>query len=656
MNILTKTLIKGEVFLEYAFFSFEFLFENETDTPALAEYRFPLPEGSVISSLKIVTKDRGVVRASVISRSHAENLYEAGGIAVLRRLDNEIYSLGVDVEAKENIKVIVGVYSPLAVCGEEVSLVIPLAIALGRGKSKNCAEIELDIHDAEAATCPSHPARINQNKSGFYVETGEILADRDFCLNIRGRRKNTAIVTRDGVKYQMLCKVYPEKQLDTPKERKYKKLMLVYDSKTLTAGAAAAAKELVCTLCDQFDGEYAVIMADGEFCSITDGFCRFEENELIARISGFGYRGEMFLNEQLRKKIDEETLPIFICGGELSQDPFGSEFEKSGICTVTLGGTSFCKKAKEISALCGGRHRHIFGGDNIKECAQRIMSDFCREADDEIKAVIKGGDAFVAGGDANSGILIYAEGVGEPQINDIQVICGEKRQRVLLNKVEVYRSFAPIGLVCADYVYKELNKRLSVCLPEEIYEIRRQMEEVGVRFSALNCETAMAAEYSNALPGAMRVILDDGACRSFEAFGGRNSAFKEKDIAASQIEENKKMKLYAELIARNLRANGAICASGEINKEAVRYQTLICCLALVSAGFAEEYKEIVIRAERYLAQFGKEFKITYDMAKAREKLGAIIAPRDTDLDGIPDILTAAQLLWQNTREKEAYFC
>ncbi len=655
MNILTNILIKGDVFLEYAFFSFEFLFRNETNTPALAEYRFALPQGSVISGLKIVTKDGGVIRASVISRSHAENLYEAGGNAILRRLDDEIYSLGLDIEANETVKVIVGVYSPLAICGEEECLAIPLAIALGRGKSENRAEIEIDVHGAALVTCPSHPAVITQNTSGFYVATGKIVADRDFCLNIRREHKNTAVVTRDGVKYQMLCKVYPEPQLTCQKERKYKRLMLIYDGETLTGGAAAAAKELVCALCDEFDGEYAVIMGEGEFRSITAGFCRLKEDYLITRISGFGQQGEILSKEQLRKSIDAETLPIFICGGELLQNPFGSEFEKSGMCAVTLGGTSFCKKAKEISMRCGGRHRHIFGRDDIKECARQIISDFSKEAE-EVNAVIKGGDALVTVGDSNSGILIYAEGAGEPQINDIQIIYGENRHRVVLDKVEVYRSFAPIGLVCANYIYKKLEERLSVCSPEDIYKIRRQMEDIGVRFSALNSETALAAEYNGAVPRAMRVIIDDKACRSFEAFEGRNSAFRERDVAVSQAEEKRKIVLYAESIARSLRANGAICAAGEINKEAIRYQTLICCLALVAAGFADEYREVISRGEKYLAQFGKEFKITYNMAEAGEKLDAMIGSRTAVADGIPDILTAAQLLWQNVREKEPYFC
>ncbi len=44
MNILKSLKINGEIFDEYAFLSFEYVFENNGEAAMLGEYVFALPE------------------------------------------------------------------------------------------------------------------------------------------------------------------------------------------------------------------------------------------------------------------------------------------------------------------------------------------------------------------------------------------------------------------------------------------------------------------------------------------------------------------------------------------------------------------------------------------------------------------------------------
>ena len=57
MNILKNTFINGEIYEEYAFLSYELVFENTSNAAALADYAFEIPDKSYISGMKIGTKD-----------------------------------------------------------------------------------------------------------------------------------------------------------------------------------------------------------------------------------------------------------------------------------------------------------------------------------------------------------------------------------------------------------------------------------------------------------------------------------------------------------------------------------------------------------------------------------------------------------------------
>ncbi len=659
MNLLKKININGEIFFEYAFLTYEFYFD-ETVSDVGAEYIFALPDGAVISNVKIICTDGRRIETSVISATHAARLKDAATTAILRRLDDTTYSISIG-DLGAGIKALrLKAYARLAADTNERRLVIPLAARIG-GAERSCAKakISLALQGAAASEIaydsPTH--RLSLTGLDNEIETDEIPADRDFCLRMQGVvKRNSAIVSKGSFGGELLCTIYPDQNLN-----KFKKTLFIFDATgSLLYRADAVARELLCAMAERTEGEFAVLVAGETPTMITDGFCKaLDISALINSVSGIQISGGSLSGalEYAGRIADSDTQVVLISGtslaeGRLIADTARTVFAKGAVSVVTLGATKRGGDIDALIAVCGGKREHIYGSDDVKLRAEIILNSFKYPAPEQLEVSTEHGEAYVVNA-SEERITIFAKYSGESMPKKFFIKQGGEVQTALAENISVYQSFAPIGLACGAMMSERLEKRLLDCRADEVVQIKEQLEKIGVKYSVLNSETALAAVLDGKRPAAMRACIPSGACNSYEVFADRNSVFGETD--SGNISRRQKREIfyaYLGIIIKSMRSDGAICADGEINQEFRCQQTLVALLTLSALGLLDEYRNFVEKAIEYLGDFSfSELKFTYDKTEARKMLGRLWGKSDVVwTGGIPDLLTACRYLLGQTAE------
>ena len=206
----------------------------------------------------------------------------------------------------------------------------------------------------------------------------------------------------------------------------------------------------------------------------------------------------------------------------------------------------------------------------------------------------------------------------------------------------MYDSFAPTGLVYARLMSRHLTERLRYCAADEVQKLRKALEAIGVRYSAVNSETAYIAEF-NGETAVIRVAIEDASVYGNSVFNNRASMFSE----AYEEYTDEMIHLCTKVLVKSMRSDGAICAAGEVDGDIRRRQTLICILALISAERIEPDCEFVRAAERYIGEYSDgELKFTRDAEAARKALKPIFGDKFQDIVGVmPDLYTSARVVY-----------
>ncbi len=649
MNILKKTRVQGEIFFDYAYLSYRMSFENKTDIPLSAEYMFALPRGAVVSEVKLVTSDGKAVPTSIVSVTHAVRLKEAeGSSAVIRRIDDLTYTFSIGSMTSGITELKLKVYVPIKEQNGH-SLTIPLSCGTG-GASDGSATASLSffVHGVSEETqifSPTHTIEQKNQDGVSEVSTGEIMADRDFCLRISGTKGGSrAVAVQNGTSGEMLCRVCLSRDFINEISPHYKRLLLVLDGTgPLLYGAFKAGKEVVYSMAEAFDGEVAIVVGTDTPQALTEGFCVLGDEDMSKlydslnriQVGGGSVCDAMSVSKGY---ADPETLTVLVSGTELQASV--GELCAGALCVVTVGSTERGQGIDKLLKSGKVSRGHIFGKDDVKERAKELLLGFCSADYSGLEINPNRGEAILIDTDAE-GFFAYIGYTGGEIPREISVRCGEATERVQINEVLNFHSFAPIGLVCAELICSQLEERLENCRAEEIYEIREAMERVGIKYSALNSETALVAHIGTET-AVIRVSIPSGGCSGYEVFSDRASIFCETDERGYSDEE---VNACIDIIIKSLRADGAICASGEVVPSVRRMQTLVCLLSLVAADKEDAYREVLDRSWRYIQGFEMSgIRATRDKGEAAEYLNKLWGSENFIVQGVPDLLSASRIL------------
>ena len=624
MNILTDIRVDGEVFAEYAFLTYEFFFKNADKAAVSAEYSFTLPDRAVISDAKIIS-DSEIISLSVIPLSHAAALWDGSEAAILRRIDKNLYSLKLGSITNGGCRLAMHIYVSV-----REGLTIPVICENG------AAKIELSLHGIASVQSRTHNIDISKTEDGLCVKTGKISADRDFCIRLTAeRRGNSAIAVHRCTEGEMICRI----RYDAMLAKRYKRLMLLCDRASLYGGSFYVARELMCAMASLWNGEFAVSIIGDEKLLITDGFITNTTGNISDLIKRLGDTSEGSTVE-LSEYINDETLPVVICGGSAAISGI------DGVCAVTLG-------ASARSVLMCEKIEHIYGKDDIKLRAAEILKSFT-EPKVTVDAYNAAADVKVMHAEANFCDL-YVRYKGDAPPTEFSLTVNGVCMSAVIEKSAVYKSFNAIGLAYAEILQTELEHRIRLCAPGEVQKIRMEIEATGVKFSALNSETALAAVTGNGRPSPVRVVISDRS--SVDVFGDRSSMFRESNARLTAAEADSSRDECLEIVFMNIRACGGIFTAGEINPEMQKYQTAVCYLALAAAGILSQHKEIAEAAADFAKDFShKLLRLTENAVEADEILGKLFGRADIIYGDRPDVLTAAKVLWLRGDKNNSRFC
>lgn len=646
MNLLERIKIKGEIFAEYAYLTFELGFKNIGGEFA-AEYIFRLPGGACVSNMRIVDADGSVVSARIAAASHISRICEKSCTACLRKTDNDTYILRID-ELKGPCRVMISLYtaaeSPLGIR----RLSIPLAaLSAAERDVERTADINILVRGAEDITCPTHDIDCLKVSNGILISAHGIAADRDFCIEYSDiSAENSAIAATDGICGEMLCRIFPGSRFFA--EKKDKVLFILDESGSLTGAALSAAREFICFAAAHCKS-HAVAVAGESLRWVTDGFREYEEtsDRLYTGLSSVTLGGSLTeLIPRIKAEIRADILPVLVSGAELTEGSLAVEaaaklLSESGMCTVTFGAYDSCGTAAGLAEVCGGSCVNVYGGENIENAAERIMKRFLNPLRGDIEIMAGNSSITVkqpcAEGDSAAAVVSFS---GDYPPDELDVRCGKIKEKVRIPRPAIYKSFSPIGLLCASALSAELSEKLISCDPDRAQEIKLEIEKVGVRYSALNSETAYIAELSGNICGAIGAVVPQTGMSFPEVFEGRESMFREND------EKNDKIAgVCSRMLIGCMRSDGSICAPGELNSDRRLLQTLIAYLALTVSGEIRSGGDFERAAQTYID--GREIsglKFTDDRKSAGEMLKKFFGGDAPVIDKAPDFYTAARIL------------
>ena len=239
-------------------------------------------------------------------------------------------------------------------------------------------------------------------------------------------------------------------------------------------------------------------------------------------------------------------------------------------------------------------------------------------------------------------VTVYLKYFGSPP-RTMEIICGENRIAENICDIKMYKSFSSPGLLYADKKVQKLQSRLRLSRMEDIPEIRKKIEQIGIKYSALNSETALVIRLGTK-SAVVKTVIPSEANNSFGADGNVSSMFRESQ---SLVPSEVFVRRCISLIVQSIRADGAICADGEVYCDARKLQTEICVMALVAGGVRIERKTLM-----HIKSFLKK-EIKEDRSAATEFLQKAFGqpsyiPENTE----PDLLTAARAVWQSVQFKK----
>ncbi|MEE1014124.1 MAG: hypothetical protein U0L92_07460 [Clostridia bacterium] len=579
MNLLKKITVDGQIRFGYAHLKAAYTFENEYHGTISPRCVFPVPEGGQITGFQVLTPEGKLVRASVCPLTEVTG--ESG--VRLTRLSPVSYCLQWDsMETGTDLRLLLELLLPLEPRGKGRRLVFPL------GGDDYRAEINLYTgEDHTKVTSPSHAIVSKETETETEV-SAELSSGRDFVLDMEMMSQISCGLAQgqwgESIGIYRLISEKPEMYQGAPKHR----VLLLLDHTGLRDGQAQRmVKELLFRVVQALPDGMPVqaILASNPQTPVFGGFTPAGESTaqaLFYALADCGAGGDVcaLLEHPL---ITPETLVLLISGGMpegLSRILRGRK-PPVGVQLFTLGKDLHTPLAEYWQRAEYGLHTHFYPEDLTEERVEKAVSRvLCCGTTVQVtpadgtaqELLLLGGDiaadgylelAVCTAGQLPRGFTLWQDGIA--------------KETLWLNQLQTYEYFPMAAQMYAAEKLKHLEYLTRRTDAGSIMAIKKQMEELSLRYGVLSSETMLQVSTADGQETGIPVQV----CLSGGQMTGRRTIFGEKGGHVYGLEEKKELfEACLETLRKNIRGNGAIYSAEVLSEKERVEQTALAVTAL----------------------------------------------------------------------------
>ncbi len=586
MNLIQQMTVDGELQFGYACLTVGYTFCNPQNQPISLHYFFPLPEGGLVTGLQLLRQNGTLTRAKVCGVTE-ENLTHSG--VFLRRISPNLCCLSLgDLEQSGVRKLLLELLIPL----RDGRLVFPLGMSGTDDKlvyQEDC-RIEMEL------CCPTqqgqarslfHPIEVRQEGDGTVI-SATVTAGEDFVLELGTSKMPSAALIQENWQEKIGLYRLNNQNPEAYARKKVERVLLLLDTDGVEdRNQFSLVRELFLRILQAVPQGMPVQMVFGSawlqpLLPKATPFCDEVVERAISALADCPMQGDLGALLQTVPK-EEETLTLLISAGEKVPVGVDKPLNKVHLCTI---GSSVATPLREVWA---GEHTHYYPQENLPQRTAAMMEQRCNQAKPITVTGVDGtprdleilstGDGYVEVVACSSGSLPTAFSVWQEHVC-IETIFVERQQ--------VYSHLPMAEQVYAAARLADLRRLKNLAGPESQLAIKKQMEEIGVRYGVLSEETlfAVSEETGNtAIPVSLVLAKKEQ--------GNRVGIFRE-DVEKADWKEN--MHRYIQILRENLRSDGSIRETDVLSVRERADRTAIARLALHKVKEKDPSVEAVLKA------------------------------------------------------------
>lgn len=643
MNLLKEIDVIGNLFPTHGRISMKFSFHNPTNHPLSPTYFFPLPKDASITGMQLLTKDKILLRADIVST--ADVSVQSNGFRLVQ-IDPQLYSLTWEcLPAGDTCTIILECLFRLLPYKGRCRLTIPLGLPTNPSwEAASPCPVNFDLTLRDMSPAILSPQDSFDSNTGIFSTTA--LTSEDYVLDLTLHNTESCGYLQEelGKGYGFTRLFFPVDRLEHQPQKKSVVLALdISHATTLREGNAL--KELF------FRASSAI--PDGiSVRYITDSAlppALYTKDELYQHLQELpaGVGEPELLLQTITEHPSPDSLVILIS----DNTHIPSELPDFPVILLTTG--AICPAA--LSHHLSGMHLHFYPKDNSEEILSSLLPELLSPYR-PVEIIPEGSsihDCFIHPYDftLSEGYLDVAFSyTGKAPLGFTLWQNSQKKLTCPMPQSQILPRYPDAEQLYATTKIQNLTTLLEKVSPVSRRSIKTELAILQREFRILGTETALSiagtGETSSSIPTGFY-----SAGEATPPLANRPTIFGEGVRSLPKTEREQLVSRCRAVVYNAIRSNGAIRSPLGITPQMSAEETALSYLALFADGNADT--SILQDALTYLSSAPEtpwDFLIHSNITKeSLQKILPSIPPFETLLaslgDNIPLITADYLLLW-----------
>ncbi|MEG2669412.1 MAG: hypothetical protein RR957_03020 [Oscillospiraceae bacterium] len=615
MDILKHTKVSGSIFCEYAYFMHELCYFNKNDEMVARYYDIVLPEGAMISDLKVVDNSGTALNGKIAlteeaKKAHIVNINGAS-IKLVRTSATTYRLLASGVFRGDITTILLSYYIILRTSKFATWFNLPFA--------ETFTDVTLTFENPEnilMIESPTHLLNIKKMEKYWTAELTALPKTIDLALKIEYNipHINTVYATNSMFGENLaFYKLFPK---FAKRDSELKDLLFILDAtRTIPGNVFIAARDaLLAMLRNLPEGQnFQIMLCSPELSFFFDEYQLPTDDvlrnviDILIDLKNFKNKGSLNLVGTEFRFINENITPIIVTHGVCKAKARVLEYayltlKDTGASVVSLG--NHCDNVfwTEFSKITKGSMHHIYSTEDFtstcKNAIQKInghrfdnleimsigMGLFGGEIIQDVRSSIYKGESLdiivkSSGGMPSKFLLKGENGFSE-------IICVEQSY--------LFENFNLISLMYAERKMRELMVLLQEASPGSWRRLKKIMGDISLKYGLISSETSFVVEVKTGLASTVYPLeyheIPNRESSKFD-FSENTSIFR--DFGGFRPEDKnleKKFEKCTEILLNCYRKDGSFSNPHESCPQNIVNQTAYALMALSRIDDLKKYK------------------------------------------------------------------